>query len=643
MKTGNTLRTAKNSLLCFFMTLAGGFLVACGSSSDGGGVARPGTPSIDVSTGPPSSFSAYLLDTAVKGVSVSGPTGDGMTGDGGVFAASDRGVFEFSIGGTTLGSVRMSSNPMNSEVTPSDFMGLEVASEQVITIARIMQALDADGMLANGISISESARANTLDLFSEIVAQRGQDLRPHSEPVTVLNFDGTSPLTISSSESARNHLVATRSCLFSGGYVGAYRANGDIDDESIERGTIYYAVEPFADRVRRFGFTVDVSALHSFVEDTVTSNPDNVSDVGVSGRAIGFDEGGDGRGVTDVLNFVTPRLVDGTWNRVDGTVTVSGIHDLVAVAGEPGATRRIVGVETTDNMGATVAGMYVLDYFANDDGVFSGQYYSVNEEGAVSALSLTLTIAANGGAWHGFDATAGATAMLTLTGTRGEEDTTIIMGIVRDADIVGANENYGTFFDGSGPSADSLLSGTWCDIGGAVGSTVAPTPPTLSNTDTVISITWAAVPGATVYNLYLSTVSVGSTSVGATVSVAISGTTYMHDRPSADTEYFYQLEACNSAGCSERSDEVRTPPPLPPVVAGQCVVGQRLMAGESCTWREMTFEVNSGGSSATFGDDSADLDFDDSRIDEYLFNFFNGGRFAVERIDGTVWEITQLR
>ena len=44
MKTGNTLRMAKNSLLCFFMTLAGGFLVACGSSSDGSGVARPSAP-----------------------------------------------------------------------------------------------------------------------------------------------------------------------------------------------------------------------------------------------------------------------------------------------------------------------------------------------------------------------------------------------------------------------------------------------------------------------------------------------------------------------------------------------------------------------------------------------------------------------
>ena len=189
---------------------------------------------------------------------------------------------------------------------------------------------------------------------------------------------------------------------------------------------------------------------------------------------------------TDRLNFIAPRSVEGAWNRVvNGTVAVSGTHDLTAVAGNPGATRRIVGVETTDNTGATVAGMYVLDHFAKDNeangGSFSGQYYSVND-GAVLVSPLTLTIATDNGAWLASDA-AGMTLTLMLSGTRGEDDMTIAMQIVR------ADENYGSFDGVFADGVGNELSGTWCDIGGAVGSTEAPTPPTPSNApnaDTVI-------------------------------------------------------------------------------------------------------------------------------------------------------------
>ena len=42
MKSENILRAARNSLLCFFMALGAGFLVACGGSSDP--VAPPPAP-----------------------------------------------------------------------------------------------------------------------------------------------------------------------------------------------------------------------------------------------------------------------------------------------------------------------------------------------------------------------------------------------------------------------------------------------------------------------------------------------------------------------------------------------------------------------------------------------------------------------
>ena len=143
MKTENTLRTVRNSLLGFFTALGAGFLVACGGS---------GSPS--PATSSPQEF--YLFDSAVKGVEYSGPTGSGSTGNGGVFTVRDGGMFEFSIGATTLGSVRV--NRDLPYVTPADFDGVD--EDGVIAIARIMQGLDDGNTPEDGISIPQSTRVN---------------------------------------------------------------------------------------------------------------------------------------------------------------------------------------------------------------------------------------------------------------------------------------------------------------------------------------------------------------------------------------------------------------------------------------------------------------------------------------------------
>ena len=623
MKTENTLRTVRNSLLCFFMALGAGFLVACGGSGSG-------SPSPATST-PPQEFPAYLVDTAVEGVEYSGPEGDGLTGKGGVFLANE-GVFVFSIGGTTLGRVSLNSDWANNEVTPADFIGVN-DDLQVVTIARFMQALDEDAAsspgLQNGISISQATRDDPENV-SLLYSMVGTDVGEISgNPVG----DNNQQYTIPSVVDARGHLAATRRCLFSGGYVGNFEGTR-LSDGAELRGQSYYAVEPFANRVRRFtsGGNADFQSF-----DTST--------VGVIGSAITLDAG-------NTLSFITPRLVTGVWQfaRSDNVIS-SGTHNsltLAADTGNPGATRRIVGVETTGT-GTTVAGMYVLDYFEGAT-VFLGRYYGVNATltiDAVSSVPLSLTIV-NDVSWPvsaDGDSNGMMTVTLTLSGMRGEEPASITLGIVRAEFPENANENYGSF-EGVG----NELSGTWCDIGGAVGSTDLPTPsprtppaPSASaQSSTVIVVTWSAAPRATVYKLYRSTASAGPyTQVGGDFSTLT--LSYRDDDDSNgldlnNSDYFYQLEACNSSGCSGRSPEVSVTPATPPVVAGQCLVGQELMAGESCTWRETTFEVNSGGRSATFGD----LDFDDDSLEEYFFNFFSGGRFVVERT-GTVWEITQLR
>ena len=578
MKTGNTLRTAKNSLLCFFMALAGGFLVACGGDgvrfTGGDGVGVPASPSGHPTSSQPASvaivdFSAYLLDTAAEGVAYSGPTGNGVTGEGGVFLASE-GVFEFSIGATDLGRVSLNSEWEDNEVTPADFMGVDDA--QVITIARIMQGLDSGNDLEDGISISQLAREHTLDLFS--------DLDRSTLSISGIVISGEE-YTIPSVADARDHLADTRKCLFSGGYVGDYSGTDPSNSDAPLGGRVYYAVEPFANRVKRFG--LDAAAVESLMNIEISA-------VGVTGSEISLSSG-------NTLSF-TPRFVTGTWETLDGSDNVigTGTHtlSLAADTGNPGATRRIVGVQVDNSVPVDAERLYVLDHFSGD-GSFRGQLINVVSATEVMIMPLSLTIA-NGGSWPAV-ATVDAT-MLTLIG----DNATITVGVVR------TNDNYGSF-DGVNIGS-SNLSGTWCDIGGAVGSTVAPTPPTPL---IEITVMWNEVPGATSYKLYRLAAS------GGTLEIDIPSTATLYvDKPPAGPEYSYQLEACNSAGCSERSSDPAPAagggdggdggdggggngaPPVDPVAGGGdgdasvCML-QTYTAGQSCEWKGFTFSVTSEG------------------------------------------------
>ena len=599
-------------------------------------------------------------------------------------------MFEFSIGSTTLGSVRLNSDWADSHVTPADFIGVD--EEKVIDIARIMQGLDGDGDPENGISISQSVRENALDLFPRV------DSNDAEFPVVI----GGETFMIPPKDEATDHFVATRKCLFSGGYVGDFEGTR-LSDNSEVRGQSYYAVEPFVNRVRRFTNGRDDNNFESFGE---------TSTVGVIGSTITLSPGNE-------LSFVTPGLVAGEWQYPNdgGDVISSGTENLTFAAdtGNPGATRRIVGVETTDAV--TVAGMYVLDYF-EEATVFRGRYYDVDATLGVSSAPLSLTIV-GGGSWP---AAAGMTTTLTLSGTLGGDDTAVTVEVVRK------DENYGSFEGGVGTQE---LSGTWCDIGGAIGVAVLPppVPRAFARSKSEIEITWNAVSGATSYKLYRSTSrSGGYAQIGGDISAlryldrgglspdteyfyqleacnsagcsvrspadsdttlpmpvapaqpaqprasaqseseilvtwsAVSGATryklyrstsrsggyaqiggdisalrYSDRGRSASTEYFYRLEACNSVGCSAPSPEVSVTIQDTPLVPGQCRRGQMLTAGESCDWKGITFAVNSGGRSATFGNRDLDESFDA----EYIFTLLPSGIFVVERT-GTVWEITQL-
>ena len=638
MKSENILRAARNSLLCFFMALGAGFLVACGG---GGGStttpqetpAAPGTPSVlsaevqseseilvtwsavqgatsynlyrstnrdgtvsliaanisalryldttalsaedtgyyyqleACNSGGCSSrspavlasreFSVYLSDSAAEGVEYSGPNGsNGLTWKGGVFSAVE-GVFEFSIADTPLGSVSLNIDWANSHVTPADFIGVD--ERQVIKIARIVQGLDEDGLpRQNGISVSQRAR---IGVNGNLLLTLTTDKDEIDVFVASAARPGTFPARtypIPKGSEAMRHFVDTRKCLFSGVYDGNYRATvGPTDD-----GQIYYAIEPFANKATGVKFSnVNPSVDNNRAIATALSGP---VDIGVIGSVITLSEGNE-------LSFVTPRLVTGIWQEVNEgitDITVSGTSSITLAEGNPGATRRIVGVDRGGRQPPSrILGLYVLDYFANDgvdfsndgDGSFSGRYYDI---GANVNFALSLTIVGDG-SWSE------ETTNLILSGTRTAYNGDItaaaitVGSITRDGDT--HDNDYGSFNatvrTGQG---NGIISGTWCDISGAVGVANPPEPlpqspaaPTaVAASATRIDIAWDyPIEGAGTYNLYRRKAG-DPQYLQVLVNGDIDTRGYRDSGLDAGTEYFYQLEVCNTSGCSERSPEV---------------------------------------------------------------------------------------
>ena len=91
----------------------------------------------------------------------------------------------------------------------------------------------------------------------------------------------------------------------------------------------------------------------------------------------------------------------------------------------------------------------------------------------------------------------------------------------------------------------------------------------VEQSESEILITWDAVPSATSYKLYRSTVSsVAYAQIGGDLPALT--LRYLDSGLDPNTEYFYQLEACNSGGCSSRSTEVSVTTQIsPPVLSVQ--------------------------------------------------------------------------
>lgn len=130
------------------LALAAFSLAGCLSSSSSS------SDSVDAPT--PTVMQGRFIDSAVQGLSYSTATRDGVTDAEGTFSYQEGEQVSFSVGGLVLGDA-----PGQDLLTPRELVegAADTAHPAVINIARLLQTLDDDGNLANGILISEETSA----------------------------------------------------------------------------------------------------------------------------------------------------------------------------------------------------------------------------------------------------------------------------------------------------------------------------------------------------------------------------------------------------------------------------------------------------------------------------------------------------
>lgn len=130
--------------------------LALGAAAVGGGIAlAAGSGSSDSDSTPVSAtYSGYLIDSAVKGVSYTTTSGlSGVTDANGKFSYKAGDIVTFKVGNVTIGAIEV---PADGVVLPQDLAGVartEVTNPDVVKIAQFLQTLDSDAF-TDGIQIT---------------------------------------------------------------------------------------------------------------------------------------------------------------------------------------------------------------------------------------------------------------------------------------------------------------------------------------------------------------------------------------------------------------------------------------------------------------------------------------------------------
>ena len=241
MKTENTLRTVRNSLLCFFMALGAGFLVACGSDS-----------------GVSSSSGSFHAKDWVVGLDYTGSGGTGKTGERGAFSFQKGQTVTFSIGQVTLGN--FVSNADEDFVTPTRIVSGADAVRDAIRIERLLIALDGDESSTNGtITLNADSATDATIVWNALTVATAS-----SGVIPLADDDGvTVARSIPSEVDATRFLTNTNNCAFSGAFEGTWRQPDGSNGETalvllaFNTGTLSVVNNPLGD-VR----DVDMSLRH---------------------------------------------------------------------------------------------------------------------------------------------------------------------------------------------------------------------------------------------------------------------------------------------------------------------------------------------------------------------------------------------
>jgi len=169
-------------------------LAACGGSGYGDTTAAPTPPP------PPAVLSGIFVDSAVSGFHYATTTQNGSTDQEGTFMFAEGESVTFSIGDIDFPTVATAP-----QLSPFELAGTDDTSDTaLINMSRLLQTLDADGDVDNGITISDSAHTfatgMTLDFTSATFDADVANLIANSGTVNTMLVDVNTAIS---------HLVAT--------------------------------------------------------------------------------------------------------------------------------------------------------------------------------------------------------------------------------------------------------------------------------------------------------------------------------------------------------------------------------------------------------------------------------------------------
>jgi len=333
-------------------------ICACGGGG-GGGESGSSTPALQ---------SGVLLDGVVQGVAYSSAAASGVTDANGTFQFASGQAVSFCVGNFVNGVCQ----GLNLGNTSGRFLmqmrDLSPSTQAEQNKLRLLQALDSDNNLNNGINISTAVRtaAQALSLnFDQSTAGFGTAFSGVSG--SLVSALGRSP-ALPSVTAAQDHAARSLACELTGIYRARYTGNNSASDS----GVFEALVKPNGLIVLRGMSTRDSSRFSG------------IGSVPTSGNLDSFVLGSTSTGAT-FTGRLTSSGLSGNWSNTGQSGTFSATKRAVSLpAGATGDLYR--GVFSGDDMGAFVIAI-------NSSNNISGRFFQASDstEGSLSGIRTGTT------------------------------------------------------------------------------------------------------------------------------------------------------------------------------------------------------------------------------------------------------------